>query len=75
VEAFYDPLNISKREHDKDGEWRWQTFGVVSGFDLLMVAHTVAEESVEGVLIEAVGIISARYADRHERSQYEDENS
>jgi uncharacterized DUF497 family protein len=54
-----------------DGEERWQTFGVVGGVLLLMVAHTVQEVSTTQ---EVIRIISARPATPKERRRYEDEN-
>jgi len=66
--AFDDPLAISIQDRIENGEQRWQTIGMVNGFLLLLVAHTVRLES-EGV--EVVRIISARRADKKERVHYE----
>ena len=68
--VFRDPLYISVRERELDGEARWQTFGMVRGVLLLMVAHTTREEGE----MEVVRIISARRATKKERRWYEDEN-
>jgi uncharacterized DUF497 family protein len=68
--AFRDPLYVSVREREVDGEERWQTFGMVRGVLLLMVAHLVWEEGAT----EVVRIISARRATKEERRLYEDEN-
>ena len=73
-EVFRDPLYVSVKERIQDGEQRWQTFGEVDGWLLVMVAHTVNEEDRHGETIEVIRIISARYASRKERQRYEDEN-
>ena len=71
AEVFHDPLQVSVQDRIEDGEERWQTFGMVRGLLLVMVAHTLrAEDHAETV----VRIISARRADRKERRFYEDEN-
>jgi uncharacterized DUF497 family protein len=71
--VFLDPLYVSVKEREEDGEQRWQTFGIVNGVMLLMVAHTVRE--VRGQEnIDVVRIITARRAESQERRRYEDEN-
>ncbi len=70
VQVFRDPLQVSLQDRIENGEERWQTFGVVGGVLLVMVANTVQEDQAETV----VRIISARRADRKERRFYEDEN-
>ena len=72
--VFRDPLFVSVQERVEGGEQRWQTLGMVEGFLLLTVAHTVREELEGGTLVEVVRIISARRATRKERRRYEDEN-
>ena len=70
VGVFRDPLQASVQDRIKNGEERWQTFGMVRGVLLVMVAHTLRQENqVETV----VRIISARRADRKERRFYEGE--
>jgi uncharacterized DUF497 family protein len=66
--VFDDALSVSKQDHIENGEYRWQTIGMVSGFLLLLVAHTVRAEDTG---IEVIRIISARRADRKERRSYE----
>jgi len=66
--VFDDPLAVSVQDRIEHGELRWQTLGMVGGCLLLLVAHTVRLED-EG--IEVIRIISARRADRKERSHYE----
>jgi uncharacterized DUF497 family protein len=52
-------------------ERRWQTLGLVGGYLVLLVAHTVGEDD-DG--IEIIRIISARAADRKERKFYENQD-
>ncbi len=70
--VFRDPGHVSTQDQVKDGEERWQTIGLVKGVLLLMVAHTVYEESAQET---SVRIISARRATQQARRFYEDENS
>jgi len=72
--VFLDPLYVSVKERIEKGEERWQTFGLVGNVLVLMVAHTVREESVEGIPVEVIRIITAREATARERRRYEDEN-
>jgi uncharacterized protein len=65
--AFLDPRALSVQDRIEGGEYRWQTLGVVDGYLLLLVAHTV-RQSDESEIIE---IISARKADKKERAYYE----
>lgn len=60
--AFRDPLVVSRKERIESGEQRWQTFGMVEGLLLLLVAHTIREDLDE----EVIRIISARPATRKE---------
>jgi uncharacterized DUF497 family protein len=71
AQVFRDPLYVSVQERIEDGEERWQTFGLVGGVLLVMVAHTVQQTSATE---ELVRIISARSATPTERRRYEDEN-
>jgi uncharacterized DUF497 family protein len=73
-EVFKDPLFVSIKERIQDGEQRWQTYGEVDGYLLVMMAHTVREENRQGAMVEVIRIISARYASRKERLRYEHEN-
>jgi uncharacterized DUF497 family protein len=70
--AFLDPLVISRKDRVEGGEERWQTFRRVEGLLLLLVAHTVQNQSPAE---EVIRIISARCATPKERRKYEDENS
>lgn len=67
VLVFDDPYHLSLQDRHENGEFRWQTIGLVHGLIVIMVAHTVRFESDD----EVIRIISARKADRKERSRYE----
>ena len=67
VLVFDDPYNLSLQDRHENGEFRWQTIGLVHGLIVIMVAHTVRFESGD----EVIRILSARKADRKERSRYE----
>jgi uncharacterized DUF497 family protein len=43
-EVFRDPLFVSLKDRIQDGEQRWQTYGEVDGWLLMMVAYTVRKE-------------------------------
>ena len=72
-QVFRDPLHVSVQDRTEGGEQRWQTFGLVGEFMILVVAHTWTEETTDGGLIEVVRIISARRAMPRERRRYEEE--
>ncbi len=69
--VFADPFALVVQDRIENGEARWQTLGVVEGFLVLLVAHTVSEDD-DGT--EVIRIISARRADRKERKRYEQSN-
>jgi uncharacterized DUF497 family protein len=66
--VFLDPLALTHQDRIENGEYRWQTLGVVEGCLLLLVAHTVRHDDNT----EIIRIISARKADRKERKNYEE---
>ncbi|WP_375624112.1 MULTISPECIES: BrnT family toxin [unclassified Bartonella] len=70
--VFADPFARVKQDRIENGEYRWQTLGLVDGFLLLLVAHTVHDDK-DG--IEVIRIISARRANLKERKRYEEESS
>ncbi|OPB31415.1 BrnT family toxin [Bartonella sp. AR 15-3] len=70
--VFADPFAMVKQNRIENGEYRWQTLGLVDGFLLLLVAHTVYDDN-DG--IEVIRIISARRANLKERKRYEEESS
>jgi len=74
AQAFDDPRCITRTDQVVDGEERLQTYGMVHGLLLVMVAHTLWEETEGGVLTEVIRIISVRYAKPGERRFYEEEN-
>lgn len=67
VRVFADPAHVSDVERIENGEFRWQTVGVVDGIRLLLVVHTWRDQAG----VEVIRIISARKAQRHERRRYE----
>ena len=69
--VFADPFAVTKQDRIEDGEYRWQTLGLVDGVVLLLVAHTLQEAEDGGELIR---IISARRADPKEKRNYEKAN-
>ena len=54
--VFDDPFYVSQQEREVEGEPRWQTIGMISGMQVLVVAHLVDEEQ------DIVRIVSARNA-------------
>ncbi len=68
VRAFADPFALTEQDRIKNGEYRWQTLGVVDGQFLLLVAHTILDGE-NG--IENIRIISARRAEPKEKKRYE----
>ncbi|EHJ4623046.1 BrnT family toxin [Escherichia coli] len=67
VLVFDDPQHLSQQDRIENGEYRWQTIGLVHGIVVILVAHTIRFESGN----EIIRITSARKADRKERSRYE----
>lgn len=70
--VFADPFAVVEQDRIENGEQRWQTLGVVEGYLLLLVAHTVRDDE-DGT--ECVRIISARRAEPKERKRYEQNGS
>ena len=69
--VFADPLAVSGQDRIESGEHRWQTIGMVDGYLLVLVAHTVWHNDDT----EVIRIISARRANKQERKHYEQKNS
>lgn len=65
---FADPFAVVVQDRIENGEHRWKTLGIVDGYLLLLVAHTVRDDE-DG--IEVIRIISARRAEPKERKRYE----
>lgn len=73
VRAFADPFATTEQDRIEDGEYRWQTVGLVEGsLLLLLVAHTVWDDAGG---VEVIRIISARRAEPKERRRYEQNRS
>ena len=68
VRVFADPFALTEQDRIENGEYRWQTLGIVEGHLLLLVAHTVQDDE-DGT--EVIRIISARRAEPKERKRYE----
>ena len=73
LRVFADPFALTEQVRIEGDEQRWQTLGIVEGYLLLVVAHTVQDYEEDGQPIEIIRIISARAADRKERRRYEQE--
>lgn len=65
--VFLDPLVLAYQDRIENGEYRWQTLGMVDDCLLLLVAHTVRQDE-DG---EVIRIISARKAGKKEQRHYE----
>ena len=65
--VFLDPLALAYQDRIENGEYRWQTIGMVGGSLILLVAHTV-RHAEDG---EVIRLISARKADKKEQKHYE----
>lgn len=70
--GFCRSVCVVEQDRIENGEQRWQTLGVVEGYLLLLVAHTVRDDE-DGT--ECVRIISARRAEPKERKRYEQNGS
>ncbi len=68
VRVFADPFQLSDQDRFENGEYRWQTIGMVDGNLLILVAHTIGEGMDGG---EIIRLISARRANAKERKRYE----
>jgi uncharacterized DUF497 family protein len=66
--SFSDPFAIVEQDRIENGEYRWQALGIVDGYLLLLVAHTVRDDE-DGT--EVIRIIAARRAEPKERKRYE----
>ncbi len=72
VRVFADPFALAQQDRVENGEQRWQTIGLVEGYLLVLVAHTVRDDE-DGT--EVIRIISARRAEPKERKSYEQNSS
>ena len=70
--AFADSYALVEQDRIENGEYRWQTLGIVEGYLLLLVAHTTRNDETD---TEIIRIISARRAEPKERKRYEHNRS
>lgn len=70
MRVFADPLALIRQDRIEGYEPRWQALRMVDCTIMLLVAHTVREESG----FDVIRIISARRAEPKERRRYEQEN-
>lgn len=69
IHVFRDPLARTRLDRYVRGEERWQTIGTVRGVLVIVVAHTIQQETSR----EMYRIISARKATPFERARYEED--
>jgi len=65
--VFDDPFHLSIQDRYENGEYRWQSIGMVRGCMMVVVAHTTRFE--DGT--EIIRLISSRRAERRELRRYE----
>ncbi|ECY7903754.1 BrnT family toxin [Salmonella enterica subsp. enterica serovar Virchow] len=65
--VFDDPFHLSIQDRYENGEYRWQSIGMVRDCMMVVVAHTTRFE--DGT--EIIRLISARRAERRELRRYE----
>jgi len=70
IHVFRDPLARTRLDRYVGGEERWQTIGTVRGVLVIVVAHTMQQETGR----ETYRIISARKATPFERVRYEEDH-
>ncbi|MER9327005.1 BrnT family toxin [Mesorhizobium sp. M0152] len=66
VRVFSDPFALTEQDRIEEGEYRWQTTGLVDATLVLLIAHADREE--DGV--EVIRIVSARRATPKEKRHY-----
>ncbi|WP_348642355.1 BrnT family toxin [Mesorhizobium sp. B2-3-11] len=64
IRVFTNPFALTEQDRVEDGEYRWQTTGVVEGFLVLLVAH--ADRAEDGM--DVIRIISAPRATTTEKN-------
>lgn len=70
--VFLDPLHLSVKDRIENAERRWQTIGQIGGTTIVLVAHTLTDDTELGAPVDIIHIISARAATRKERKRYEE---
>ncbi len=66
VQVFQDPLQKSRQDRFENGEYRWQTIGMVNDCRIVLVAHVNQFDDNT----EIIRIISARKVTKQERKYY-----
>ena len=74
LRVFADPLCVTEQDRIESGEMRWRPWRLVGETLLLLVAHTVGEDSGENWSNEVIRIISARKTTPRERRRHTQEN-
>lgn len=69
--VFDDPFLMTEQDRIENGEYRWQSTGLIPGALLLVVAHVYRDDGG----VEVIRIISARRAEKRERRRYEQDRS
>jgi uncharacterized protein len=69
--VFFDPFRLTRQDRIENGEVRWQTVGALNAYRMILVAHVSWDD--EGN--EIIRIVSARPVTRHERRNYEEQDS
>jgi len=67
IDAFDDPFAITEQNCIEGGEYRWRTIGMTKGMVVVFIGHAIYEHEDA----EVIRIMTARKADRKERSYYE----
>lgn len=66
VQVFLDPFQETLQDRFENGEYRWQTIGMVNGRRIILVAHVNRYDDNK----EVIRIISARKATKQEKKRY-----
>lgn len=64
--VFDDPNCLTQQDRFENGEYRWQTIGMIGLDQILLVAHTYVDDDANTI----VRIISARKATKQEIRKY-----
>ena len=56
--VFADPYALTVQDRIEDGEYRWQTLGLVNGQVVVMVAHTSRSDENNTEVIRSKKVIS-----------------
>jgi uncharacterized DUF497 family protein len=69
--VFFDPFRLTRQDRIENGEVRWQTVGALNAYCMILVAHVSWDDEDN----EIIRIVSARPVTRHERRNYEEQDS